>query len=263
MSKYHIYFLIDQKNIPYYVGQTKSFNQRRNAHLVEIRKENPIYHQHRKAKKLLLQGFSFRMEIVKTVDQEKLANFYEKKFIKELTKKGVKLCNSTSGGRIYFNHSLKTRKKMSKNNPRYWKGKKKSPESIIKMKETKRKYFETNPGHMKGKKASKEARAKMSKAKLGKKASKKTIKKLLIIRNIIKPHYTTFWKCTSPKKEVYICWGLGAFCRKFKLCQAHMFSVSKGDRPHHKNWTCLKVSNISNELKSKAKSKGYILVRSS
>jgi len=54
---------------------------------------------------------------------------------------------------------------------------------------------------------------------------------------------TCHWEVTDPNGQKTIVYGLGEFCRDHDLQQAHLFSVSKGTRKHHKGWTCKKIND--------------------
>lgn len=256
-KEFCIYAFFNQNGEPYSVGQTCDFIKRKNAHLTQIRKKNPKYYQHRVTKKIMKEGHSFDMRIIKDKLTIVNVNDEERRLIKKYKK--FKLTNSTDGGRDYFNHSEETRKKMSKNNSRYWKGKEKSKEIRLKISVTKKKYFETHPGTQLGRKHTEKTKEKMRVAKIGFKYTKAQKKRLKIIRNKIKPYYTKFWKITSPKGKIYLAWGLGSFCRRFNLCQGHMQEVNNKNRRHHKGWTCVVFENKNPKIKNKVKESNYLL----
>lgn len=256
--KYCVYAFLDQNLVPFYVGQTCSFKKRRQSHLMQINKKTPKYEGHKKVKELIRLGFPFVMDIIYENLTKEESDSKEIFLIKKYIKKGYKLTNLTSGGKN-FTHNEKTKEKISKNNSRHWLGIKKSEETKRRISESKKEYFKTHPGTRTGSKVSKASRKKMSLARIGKKMSQEYKDNLRIIRNQIKPYYTDFWKIVDPIGNVYFAWGLGSFCRKFSLEQAHMFSVSKGERIHHKLWSCKKVKNLPH--KKKVIKQGFVLFK--
>lgn len=144
--------------------------------------------------------------------------------------------------------------------------------------EAKRKISLHNAKHNLGKHLSEETRKKISDSKsilyrsggfihplLGTKWSNETREKILCVRKT-KPivwskiqkenlkkircknknkSQTQYWEVTSPEGKVEIVYGLGEFCRDNNLRQAHMFSVSTGERKHHKGWLCKKINEIN------------------
>lgn len=130
--------------------------------------------------------------------------------------------------------------KISKNNSRYWKNKKKSPEHIKRISETKKLKFKhgiyIHP--MLGKKHSNETRKKMSEKRKKFRYTEEQKKQLSIIRCHKKPSNAKRWKVISPEGKEIIVFGLREFCRKNNLSQSHMFNVAKGNGKHHKNWKC-------------------------
>ena len=97
--------------------------------------------------------------------------------------------NFTEGGdgSSGFKHSEETKQKISKNNARYWKGKKRSEEARQKMSET-----------QKGKTFSEETRKKISKSLKGKTLSEETRKKISKSQNT-----TGFYRVSKVKDNAY------------------------------------------------------------
>lgn len=111
--KFHIYVFTDPKGRPYYVGRTNNLTRRRKEHLDEIRKGNALP-KYRMARKLMKQGYKFRMKtIAKTLDLKDSMEL-EKFFIKRYRSLGYTLYNLTSGGddkqKIKINYQKKKKR---------------------------------------------------------------------------------------------------------------------------------------------------------
>ena len=177
-----IYCYIDNKNDNIvYVGKDSHIGEgkRRRAHLA------PSNYNAQPINRILQNNpFRYRYNVLWEIDDctdnhlNQMEFFYIKKYNPQF--------NFTDGGdgMTGFKHSEETRKKMSENNARYWKGKKRSEETRKKISEnnarywqgktlpekTRKKMSESQKGEnhpMYGKTHSKEARKKMSEAKKG------------------------------------------------------------------------------------------------
>jgi predicted GIY-YIG superfamily endonuclease len=95
--KFHIYVFTDSKGRPYYVGRTNNVTRRRKEHLDEIRKGNTLP-KYRMARKLMKQGYKFRMKTIAKTLSLKDSMELEKFFIKRYRSLGYTLYNLTSGG---------------------------------------------------------------------------------------------------------------------------------------------------------------------
>jgi hypothetical protein len=117
-------------------------------------------------------------------------------------------------------------------------GKQMSLESKNKMIASKKEWYKHNKHPLQGKHHSAATREKMRNRIMPKwsKEQKENLKKVRC--NNKNKTQTMQWKCINPEGKEFIVYGLGEFCRNNNLQQAHMFSVAKGDRPHHKGWKC-------------------------
>lgn len=227
--EYVIYAFLDNKNEPYYIGQTSNFRNRKYEHISHIRNRNYSPPNYKRARELIDNGCVFNMVIIdKAESQEEIFNL-EKHYIEFYTKCGIKLCNVTKGG----------------NNPPSQKGVKRSPETCKRISESKKgvKY-----GPM-----SEEQKRNISKGNMGKKLSKEHKKKLSIARKRriitrktrVKTSNTSMGKInikkyvlTDPDRNEYITTkGLRDFCREYNLTSSNLHKVLKGERLHHKGWT--------------------------
>jgi hypothetical protein len=113
-----------------------------------------------------------------------------------------------------------------------------SLESKMKMIASKKEWYKHNVHHLQGKHHSPEAIKKMKEVPRMKwsKEQKENLKNVRCENK--NKSQTMYWKCINPEGEEFIVYGLGEFCRNNNLQQAHMFSVAKGRRRHHKNWKC-------------------------
>jgi len=99
MNKPYVVYLFIDNSIPFYVGATKNFNQRRKQHKYDAihRDTLPV---HAKLKTLLDQGILIEdIMILQDTDlTKKQATKKEIKLIKTFNKEGVELCNIRKGG---------------------------------------------------------------------------------------------------------------------------------------------------------------------
>ena len=261
MKLFCIYIFTDQKSNPYYVGQTCNFKARHNVHLNHIRKKtnSPKYD---KAFSLITRGHPFTMKPIKEKLTVKQANFYEEYYIRYFRASGYKLYNIHPGGLNHvFSHSEIAKAKIKINNAKYWLGKKKTDEIKDKISNTKKEWFRIHEHPFLGGKHSETAKQKMSNAHLGMTWTTEQKTALKLIRNKIKPYYTKIWKVVSPTDDVFLCWGLGAFCRLFGLDQSKMQIVAQGKRPHHKKWKCAYFNeDVTVQQEQRLKDDGFIKI---
>jgi len=96
---YVIYLLVDNNKVPFYVGATKNFIQRRKQHKYEATHRNTLP-VHTKLKTLLNQGISLEDIMILKDDNltKKQASKIEIRLIKTFNNEGVELCNIRKGG---------------------------------------------------------------------------------------------------------------------------------------------------------------------
>lgn len=119
-KKYCIYFIYDDKQRPFYVGQTCNFKARKNGHLRAIKNLNDNSYKTNKTRKLFKENK--KIEIIKIRDNltKQEANEQEKFYIHLMQgwgkKFGFENCNLTLGGDGCqgYKHTEKTKQLLSK-----------------------------------------------------------------------------------------------------------------------------------------------------
>lgn len=167
-----IYCITNKVNNKKYFGQSTNIEKRKKAYFSYRRFPND--HLKNAFNKYGKENFEF--EIIKCC-KEKYLDRFEKLYIRiNDTMNPDKGYNKDSGGHLNKHHSNETRRKISKNNGRYWKGKTHSEKSKKKMsknnarywegknhsEETKKKVSENNARYWEGKTFSEEHKKKMS-----------------------------------------------------------------------------------------------------
>jgi len=89
---YSIYKFIDNRNRPYYVGQTNNIVRRQREHKEAILHGNQLP-KYKKARRLMNNGIAFKMVTIRKTNTRKKARKLEKHFIKKYRKDGYKLTN--------------------------------------------------------------------------------------------------------------------------------------------------------------------------
>ncbi len=108
---YSVYFFMDSKGKPYYVGKTNNMNRRRKEHLKEIEDGNPLP-KYAKARALIKSGHKLKMKRVAQFSTENAALEKERMLIRKYRKKpGIKLTNLTTGGKNERPTDLKGRRR--------------------------------------------------------------------------------------------------------------------------------------------------------
>jgi len=96
---YSVYFFLDNKGKPYYIGKTNNMTRRRKEHMKEIEGGNKLP-KYAKARALIRAGHKLKMKRVYQFSTEKAALAKEKALIRKYRKKrGIKLTNLTTGGK--------------------------------------------------------------------------------------------------------------------------------------------------------------------
>jgi len=96
---YSVYFFLDNKGKPYYIGKTNNMTRRRKEHVKEIEGGNKLP-KYAKARALLRAGHKLKMRRVYQFRTEREALAKEKALIRKYRKKrGIKLTNLTTGGK--------------------------------------------------------------------------------------------------------------------------------------------------------------------
>lgn len=215
-----IYALLDQNNIPFYIGKTNNLHRRKRRHLAETRNGNSLY-VYNKLRKLLSSGHELQIEVIEAdVPADKIDD-RERAHISKLRAGKVKLCNLTDGGEGNNNPSPELRKRWSESK----KGQKRTTEQRARISESRKgiKFSKEHRQHLsearRRRKITPETRLKMSESSKG----KINIKRFTL---------------RSPDGEVFVTeHGLSDFCRERQLTTANMLAVIKGRRKHHKGWT--------------------------
>jgi len=172
------------------------------------------------------------------------------KVLNTMKPNGYNLTTGGDGGCSF--RSEETREKISKNNARYWEGKKRSPETNEKIsaRNKGRKHSIEELEKMsvihKGKKLSNEHKEKISIANKGKNRTDEQKKNL---SNLYKGRIPSCVKritylVTTPEGMIVIeTDNLSELCRQYGLSQAHMNSIAQGKRKQHKGFTCQYADN--------------------
>jgi len=195
----NIYTLSDPRtDMVRYVGKTDHLEKRLSQHL----SLSTGSHKSSWIKSLKSAGIKPEMVVIDKVPVEDW-EFWEMHYIKFFKSLGAKLVNGTEGGQgdaiVFtdaakkkmsdstkgFKHSKETRKKIKKNNARYWLDRKKSKEHIAKMRATltgrkqPRELVEKRAASMRKVIRTKEWRENISKGLMGKKLSKEHVESLI------------------------------------------------------------------------------------
>lgn len=150
-----IYCIENKINHKKYIGQSIFLEKRMN----NSHKESNVFYR----AFLKYGSYNFERYIVEHCSKEELNNrevFYIKELRSHVSENGYNISWGGNGKERNMKSSKKTREKISKNNARYWLGKTRSYESILKIKESKI-----------GSIASEETKKKMSDSRMGKKQS--------------------------------------------------------------------------------------------
>jgi predicted GIY-YIG superfamily endonuclease len=232
---YCLYYFADENNEPYYIGQTKRFEIRKQEHLRGI-KNNFKFPKYRKVRKLIKKGIPFKMKILEDNITKETINNTEIKAIKAFKEVGFKLYNVTEGGdfcpsRKGVKLSKETRMKISKN-------RKGIVPNIRFPEERNRKISEAK----KGLKFSEEHKKNLSVAR-----RKRTISKATRLKTSKtskgKINIKTF-KLFDPNGNIHITkQGLSKFCEEHNLTSHNLHKVLTGHRPHHKGWRIERYDN--------------------
>jgi len=176
-----IYKVTNFKNNKVYIGQTtaKPWGERAYSHL------NGYGNDHMKNAVKKYGKENFKVEVICVCPNQKLLDEWEIKYIAEYDSTNpAKGYNKESGGKNMGSPSEETRKKMSKNSARYWKGKKHTEKACKKMRKAKlgkkhsKETIEKIRKSLTGRKFSEEHCKNLSKALTGIKRSKETCEKI-------------------------------------------------------------------------------------
>jgi len=223
---YVVYFLLDDKKDPFYVGISKNPKGRVRNHIFALnnKKNKSVYHLpvYNKIRKLVENGMSIHDMFY--IKEEGISNNdidnREKYWISKLQNDGYKLKNLTEGGRdSHLTDEIQRKAAKSRT------GQKRSKETRKKMSEA-RKGMEFSEQHKKNlsiarrkRKTTKETRKKMSESAKGKINIK-------------------VYKLVDPDGKVWATdRGLTCFCEEHNLSAPNMHKVISGKRKHHKGWT--------------------------
>lgn len=233
---------------PFYVG--KGYGSRQKEHLKPslLKKNSP---KNNKIKKIIQETSNNPTIITleKKISEIDALNL-EKNIISIIGRKNLNkgpLTNLTDGGEGEIGRTVseKTRKKISKSlsgnkNPNYGKkGKDSKAYGYKHTDEAKRKISKNNSKYWLGKKKSKETKNKISISKKGTKMHKNTFNALRKYRNENPQYNIKTWKLISPDGEIFIISnGLQKFADKNNLMRSKLVLVAQGKRNHHKGWKC-------------------------
>jgi hypothetical protein len=217
----------DTLGLPFYVGKTNNFSQRKRHHLWEV-KRGSNYPNHNKLRKILSEGLS-PDEVIKEMFSgiaEKNIDTVEMGWIKILREYGYKLKNLTDGGEGGKGFTSEINKRSA-------------------LKRT-------------GLHRSRSSRKRMSLARIGmifSKSHKLNLcrarrKRTVTLATRLKCSHTSKGKinikkylCISPEGKQYVTeHGLTKFCEERNLTSANLHKVLKGERSNHKGWTIRRFS---------------------
>lgn len=184
---------------------------------------------------------------------KKLQN-YVNKYIPDLHFKVIKIClkedvryweqyyidkfnpyfniRKTVEGPILVRHSEETKRKISKNNAKYWKGKKRHPDTIEKLKK-----YEGPKNSQYGKKRSQDFKDNVSKFHKNKKMSEES--RLLMSKAKGGYLFNVIEMSTGKKVASYI--NRSKCAKDLGLCHSKVCACLRGDRNHHKGYIFKKV----------------------
>ena len=255
-NKFYVYVYLDPRKLgkyyydgldfcflyePFYVGKGTGYRFRK--HLSEKKENTTNNFKFNKIQKIRREtGLEpFIIKILENSNNEDCL-ILESKIISilKIKSEGGILTNISNLGTNNSGHKhiKETKLKISKNNSRHWKGKKKSEETKKKISETKKKQYKKENHPMFGKKHTNESKEKMSKSRIGKKLSKEHIENLKKNNKNKKK-----WLLISPDGEKIIVKGLYSFARENNLKDSALRRVSKGLRKTHRGWKCFKYEN--------------------
>lgn len=221
MDKFILYFFMDEKKNPFYVGFTKNFKQRMKNHMYEVRYGNrlPKYHKFRKVLATGLRPDEIMVPVEENIPPSKIEQ-KEIEYIKKIRKNGGKLYNLTDGGRGKIATIPGIRKLVSR-----------VQRSRTMSEETRRRISEARKGMV----FSKEHKRHLSIARKKRKTTLETRRKMhLSAKGKIN---IKIFKLVSPSgKEFLTTEGLTKFCEDHGLAASNMQKVIQGKREHHKGW---------------------------
>jgi len=220
---HYIYTLTDFDGNPFYVGQTNNPTKRYKRHIYDAKQGGKFY-VHNKIRKMLRENLGIDIQILESNINDQNINKQECFWIAHLRAKGVKLCNTATGG------SFGMTPEMQKAAGEKRRGQKKSEITKKRISETK-----------KGKPLSQAHCKALSKAwsRTEEQLKNQAIKSSKTSKGKIN---IGLFQCTDPNGKKHITHqGLTVFCEQHNLTIANMSKVVHGQRKHHKGWTIKKI----------------------